>query len=75
MSGNVENLVLEQLRRMNARFDNLEGDLRELKTRVTALDEHMGGVMIAVSGMNARLDRFDERLARVERRLDLTDAL
>jgi len=73
VTDNVESLVLEQLRRINARLDNIEGDIHDLKTRVTALDEHMSGVFIALSGNNTRLDRMDDRLARVERRLELRD--
>jgi hypothetical protein len=34
----------------------------------------MTGIFIAVSGINTRLDRLDDRMRRIERRLDLTDA-
>ncbi|WP_231621586.1 hypothetical protein [Sphingomonas sp. 37zxx] len=71
---NVENLVLEQLRRLNARFDKFELEVVDLKMRMTSADEHLGGIMMSVSGINNRLDRLDERVGRIERRLDLTDA-
>jgi uncharacterized protein YoxC len=74
MTDNIESLVLEQLRRLHQRFDNLEQDVQELKTRATPLDEHMSGIFIAVSGINTRMDRLDGRVACIERRLDLTDA-
>jgi hypothetical protein len=32
------------------------------------------GIQTSVYGLNQRMDRFDERLSRVERRLDLKDA-
>ncbi len=69
----ILNFVGEQFRRLNARFDNLEADVQKVKMRVMALDEHMTGIFIALSGVNTRLDRMDDRLKGVERRLDLTD--
>jgi predicted nucleic acid-binding Zn-ribbon protein len=73
MNDNVENLVLEQLRRLNHRFDKFELEVVDLKMRMSAVDEHLAGIMISVSGINNRLDRIDERVGRIERRLDLTD--
>jgi archaellum component FlaC len=70
----VENLVLEQLRRLNKRFDVFELELVDLKLRMSAVDEHLAGMMMSISGINNRLDRIDERVGRIERRLDLTDA-
>ncbi|WP_419825506.1 hypothetical protein [Sphingomonas sp.] len=74
MSDNLESLTLEVLRRIDRRLDNIEGDIHDLKMRVTALDEHTAGMLISLSGINNRMDRFDEHLARVERRLDLSEA-
>lgn len=74
MTENVESLILEPPRRVHTRLDFIEGDIQELKTRATALNEHMTGIFIALSGNNARLDRTDERVKRIERRLELTDA-
>ena len=73
MSENVENLILERLRRIDERLSNIEGDIGDLKTRMSAVDEHIGGLFITVSGNNNRLDRVVDRLERIERRLDLTD--
>jgi len=73
VSENVENLILERLRRIDERLSNIEGDIGDLKTRMSAVDEHIGGLFITVSGNNNRLDRVVDRLERIERRLDLTD--
>jgi hypothetical protein len=35
--------------------------------------EHLAGLVMSNSGINHRLDRVDERLGRVERRLELRD--
>jgi archaellum component FlaC len=71
---NVENLILERLRRMDERLGNIEGDLHDVKTRMTAVEEHVGGLFIGISGVNNRMDRLNDRLERIERRLDLSDA-
>jgi hypothetical protein len=38
------------------------------------LEIHVGQLTIQLGGRNQRMDRFDERLARIERRLDLVEA-
>lgn len=73
MTDDVSNLILERLRRMDQKIDDLRGDMQDVKTRMTASEEHMGGLFVGLSGVHSRLDRLDERLSRVERRLDLTD--
>ena len=73
MTENVESLILEMLRRIDLRLDNVENDVSELKTRATAMDEHIGGMFITLSGVNTRLDRMDERMKRIERRLESSD--
>lgn len=74
MTDETESVVLEILKRIQSEMSDMRDDISELKTRATALDEHMGGLIIQVSGNNNRLDRMDERLKRIERRLELTDA-
>jgi archaellum component FlaC len=71
MTENVENLILERLRRMDERLGNMEDDIRGIKTRVSAIDEHLAGMLISLGGLNSRMDKFDEPVARVERRLEL----
>lgn len=74
MTDDVGNLILERLRRMDDRLVNIEGDMSDMKTRMAAVEEHIGGMFIALSGVNSRLDRLTDRVQRIERRLDLTDA-
>ncbi len=74
MTEETENLVLEQLRRIRASQERTEIDLQELKTRVSAIEVHQGQILTLLGSMNQRMDRFDERLGRIERRLDLVEA-
>jgi archaellum component FlaC len=73
VSDNLESLVLEQLRRLNQRFDRFELENLDVKMRLSSIDEHLAGMMMSISGINSRLDRLEERVGRIERRLDLTD--
>jgi division protein CdvB (Snf7/Vps24/ESCRT-III family) len=73
MTDNVESLILEQLRRLDQRFARMEDDMGDVKLRLTATEEHLGSLMMSVAGVNARLDKIDGRVQRIERRLDLTE--
>ncbi len=73
MADNVENLILEQFRRLDQRLARMEDDMSDVKLRLTATEEHLGSLMISVAGVNARLDKLDSRVQRIERRLDLTE--
>ena len=70
---NVENLTLLFMRRLDQRLDRMESDLGDIKLRATATEEHLASIMMSVAGLNSRMDKIDNRLGRVERRLDLTD--
>lgn len=74
MSQQSDNLVLEHLRHIRGRVDSMSLDVVDLKTRIPALEEMQGQVLVLLGAMGKRMDRTDERLARVERRLDLETA-
>lgn len=69
----VGDLTYELLKKMRAEQQEMRLDLLDLKMRISATEDHMSGIVISNAGINARLDRVDERLGRVERRLELTD--
>jgi hypothetical protein len=71
MPEEVSNLILEHLRRIRASQERTELDVAELKSRVSALEQTQGQVLILLGTLNQRMDRVDERLGRIERRLDL----
>lgn len=74
MTDETANLVLEQLRLIRKSVGNIEADVQDLKIRMTAVEEHVGQVQVQLAGLNRRMDRFDERLTRIERRLELIAA-
>jgi hypothetical protein len=74
MAEETDNLILEMLRRVRASQERTELDIADLKGRVSALEQVTGQILVLLGTMAQRMDRFDERLARIERRLDLIDA-
>jgi predicted nucleic acid-binding Zn-ribbon protein len=67
MASEPENLTLIYLRRIDEKVDRLSDDVRDLKVRMTAVEENLAGVQ-------RRIDRVETRLERIERRLDLVDS-
>lgn len=67
MADNVENLVLERLRRMDEKLDRIESSVRENRDRLG----HLERLYVSISH---RVDTIDDRLTRIDRRLDLQDA-
>ncbi len=75
MSEAVTNdLIYSVLQKMQADMAEMKFDVRDLKVRMTMVEEHLGSSIIAISGVNSRLDRLTDRVERIENRLDLTDA-
>ena len=70
---NVANLTYEMMKRLNSKMDTMQFDMDDIKLRTSASEDHMRGVVTSIAGINARLDRVDTRLGRIERRLDLND--
>jgi archaellum component FlaC len=66
MADEPDNIVLIYLRRLDEKLDRVVDDVRDLKVRVTGVEEGLAGI-------NRRLDRVETRLDRIERRLDLVE--
>ena len=74
MSEAVSNeLIYSVLQKMQADMADVKFDIRDLKARMTMVEEHLGQSILAISGVNGRLDRLADRFDRVERRLDLRE--
>jgi DNA repair ATPase RecN len=74
MTDEATNLVLEHLRHIRARVDAIDIRLDELTGRVGRIEQVLVTLVQSYADVNKHLDRSDERLARIERRLDLTNA-
>ena len=74
MNKETEHLVLEHLRRIRDVLDVMQSDIQDLKIRMTAVEENVGQLFVMAAAANKRMDRIDERLGRIEKRLDLVEA-
>jgi archaellum component FlaC len=70
----IINFVGEQFRRLNARLDKKDAEDVEKAMRFSAIDDHLAGMMMSIPGINNRLDRVEERVGRIERRLELAES-
>ncbi len=67
MADEPDNLVLVLLRKMDGKLDRLAEDMRDVKVRMTHVEEGLAGV-------NRRLDRLEVRVDRIDSRLELVDS-
>ena len=80
MSENVENMVLEHLKRFQATLDRVERKISELTGRVANLEgglasiiQHLGHLAAADAAQQLSTDNVNDRLDRIERRLELAN--
>ncbi len=78
MSDNVENIVLEHLRHIRSRVDQISDDMSDLKHRMSSLELSTVSIKHEVAHSDetdARqqitLDKIIDRIQRIERRLEL----
>ena len=75
---NVENLVIEHLKRFQAGQDRIERKIEEVITRIGHLEIGLAAIRRdfahaeeQAATMSVRMDRMSERIERIERRLEL----
>jgi predicted nuclease with TOPRIM domain len=66
--------MLVYLRRIDAKVDRLVEDMREVKERLSILEEQQALSARTYASLSSRLDRIEIRLDRIERRLDLVES-
>jgi hypothetical protein len=70
----AHNPILKDLLNVRQGVDELRLDMSDVKARMTAVEVTMGQIVWLIATQSGRMDRIDDRLGRVERRLDLADA-
>jgi hypothetical protein len=80
MADNVENLMLEHLKRFQASLDRIERTLTEHTNRLANLEggqavivQHLAHFSSADASQQIAIDNIGGRLDRIERRLELTN--
>ena len=74
MVDDSNNLVLELLRAIRIDLGDVRDDMREVKGRLTLLGVSVANLHGDFAGQSSRIDRVENRLERIEQRLDLRDA-
>ncbi|MCD2173786.1 hypothetical protein [Rhizobium sp. C4] len=75
MSDKVTNeLIYETLKRMQQTLGTHTQYHLETKERLGLLEYQVGGLTAQYASLSQRLDRVDEHLTRIEKRLDLVEA-
>lgn len=79
MSENIENLILEHLKRFQAGQDDMKRQLQEINRRLSNLEsgqgsiiQHLGHLASADASQQMSIDALGERITRIERRLELS---
>jgi hypothetical protein len=65
MVEDTENLVLELLRRIDRRLQNVENDGQDVKARLGSLEEQIAGLRRDFARLEVRMDRLDGRIERI----------
>ncbi len=75
MSENLNTeLIYEILKKIQYDLSVVKREVSDTKLRLGAVEDHMSSLVVNVTGINHRLDRYDARFERVETRLGLIDA-
>jgi hypothetical protein len=73
MTEQTETLVLEHLRAIRSDLADIKDRVTGLEVAVSAMGQQLGALTTAVYSGHSRMDDFERRLSRVERRLELRD--
>jgi hypothetical protein len=71
MAAASDKTVLEHLQRLDTMFDRVAVDFDELKRRIVEMAPGSSQAEILLTNLASRLEDVNERLNRIERRLDL----
>ena len=76
---NVENIILEHLRHMRQKIDQVADDMREVKHCLATVEatqgtilQHTGHLASSIAQQQVSFDRMSERIEHIEKRLQLT---
>jgi regulator of replication initiation timing len=74
MTEEPDNIILRQLRALDDKLDRVLAEVGELKTRMSAMEQHLIGIHLDIASLRERVGNLDSRMERLERRTGLIDA-
>lgn len=69
----TDELLYELMKRFHERFDKLDHGMSEVKQELVSIRGHMLSMQNDVHNIYAKLDRHEQQLERIERRLELRE--
>ena len=79
MADNMENLALEQLRAIRADIPSVKEDTRKIKSRLVIVESGIaslrrdgGDFAASIADQHLRYGRLNDRIVRIEKRLELS---
>ncbi len=69
----MTHLVLEHLRHIRTKVDTIDDRVGRVEVRLSAVEGHLGSLLMSEASQNAEIDKIGRRLDRIEHRLELTD--
>ena len=73
MNDTTENLVIEILRKLQGEMSIMREDIRDIKVRLSSIEARLAHAHADYATQSVRIDRLEDRLSRIEHRLDLND--
>ena len=73
MTADTENLVLEHLRHIRRRVDDIDERLVRVETQITSRGRQVGELTSAYYSAHGDIDLLRRRVERIERRLELRE--
>jgi hypothetical protein len=73
MAEEPESMVLRCLHRIDERLDRVDASVTNLVSRVASVADQVAGLRKDFVRLEVRVDLMDDRLKRIERRLDLVE--
>jgi hypothetical protein len=69
-----EGVILEILKRIQADGAETRRRVELLSVRMSAMEDHIRGIITTLGAIQADLDQLNTRVHRIERRLDIVEA-
>ena len=67
-------LIVEILRRVQADVGDIKIDIRETHSRIGLMERQIADIHVPLADLSSRIDRRDEMMERVMRRLELGES-
>lgn len=72
--GNIESFTREYLRRIDAKLDRIDNDMRDIRFRMTQVEGSLANHSAQLVHHTGQFDRLFDEIHLIKKRLDMVDA-